>query len=131
MAFKILLTDDEPFMRKSIIRELKGLDVEITEKENGLDALTALLSQDESAEPFNLLITDNEMPELKGLELIEQVKKHGLNIPIILISGTLKEIDVPEGVIFIAKPWSVKDKEGKEHDLLKEQVELFLKEAQK
>jgi len=122
MAFKILLLDDETNVRNAIKRILRGLDIEITEKVNGQEALTALLSQSESAEPFNLLFTDNEMPELKGLELIEQVKKHCLNIPIILMSGTLKEIDVPEGVIFVRKPWK--------QDQIKNLVEEMIAKAQ-
>ena len=130
MAFKILLVDDEDPMRKSITRELRGLEVEIIERKNGREALDELLGKEKPAKIFNLLITDHLMPDLTGLQLIAEVKKHCPTIPIILMSGTLQEKDVPEGVIFIAKPWRVKDKEGKEHNLLKEQVELFLKEAQ-
>ena len=118
MAFKILLVDDEPFMRNSIIRELRGLDMEIIEKENGSEALSEFLDQENLHKPFDLLITDNEMPKLKGLELIDNLQGHFPNLPIILLSGTLNVEDVPERVVFINKPW--------EHNKIKELVEQII-----
>jgi len=118
MAFKILLVDDEFPTRKSIIRELRGLEVQITERENGQEALDELLAKEKSGEVFDLLITDHLMPELKGFELIAQAKIHFPNLPIILLSGTLNEEDVPEGAIFIHKPW--------ENNQIKELVEQII-----
>jgi len=40
---------------------------------------------------FDLLITDNEMPKMSGLELIKQVRSAGMPLRIIMATGTLPE----------------------------------------
>ena len=119
MVFKILLVDDEELVRKSVRRELRSLPVEIIEAADGRQASLHL------QEGFDLLITDNDMPGLTGLQLINLAKEFFPRI--ILYSGRLNDEDAPGGVIFIPKPWFAKDENGNEINLLKRQVEQFLK----
>ncbi|TVR49966.1 MAG: response regulator [Puniceicoccaceae bacterium] len=44
------------------------------------------------AEPFDLLITDLEMPKLSGLDLVRRIRAQSLRQPIILMSGNLPEL---------------------------------------
>ena len=84
----ILVTDDSAIMRMFLVMNLKRmLKVNITEAVNGLDALTKLQNN-----KFDLLLTDMNMPEMNGAELVRWVRT-GLNseMPIIVIT-TMGEI---------------------------------------
>ena len=66
----ILVTDDSAIMRMFLVMNLKRmLKVNITEAVNGLDALAKLKSG-----KFDLLLTDMNMPEMNGAELVRYVR---------------------------------------------------------
>ncbi len=79
----ILVTDDSAIMRMFIVMSLRRmLKVNITEAVNGIDALAKL-----KGGKFDLLLTDMNMPEMNGAELIRYVRL-GMksDIPIIVIT---------------------------------------------
>jgi two-component system, chemotaxis family, chemotaxis protein CheY len=84
----ILVTDDSAIMRMFLVLNLKRmLNVKITEAVNGLDALAKIKSN-----TYDLLLTDMNMPEMNGAELVRWVRT-GLNsdMPIIVIT-TMGEV---------------------------------------
>ena len=86
----ILVTDDSVIMRMFLVMNLKRmLKVNITEAVNGLDALAKMKSN-----KFDLLLTDMNMPEMNGAELVRWVRT-GLNsdMPIVVITtkGEVKD----------------------------------------
>lgn len=108
---KVLLTDDSTIMRMVISMHLKRFTgVQITEALNGVEALAKL-----GQEKFDLLITDINMPEMNGIELVRHVRT-GLNspIPIIIITtkGEVKDRDLGMSLGangYLTKPVNVKD----------------------
>lgn len=66
MADRILVVDDEQIIRESIAFILHGEGYTVSEAVNGREAFEKI-----QAEPFDLVITDLEMPEMKGIELLE------------------------------------------------------------
>ena len=69
---KVLVVEDSPAMREligSLVDELG--DIQVTEAENGLDALHLLPNEN-----FDLILTDINMPNLNGLELIAFIRKN-------------------------------------------------------
>ncbi len=79
----ILVTDDSAIMRMFLVLNLKRMvKVNITEAVNGIDALAKL-----KAGKFDLLLTDINMPEMDGTQLIRHVRL-GLqsDIPIVIIT---------------------------------------------
>ena len=79
----ILVTDDYAIMRMFLVMSLRRmLRVNITEAVNGIDALAKLKNG-----KFDLLLTDMNMPEMNGAELIRYVRM-GMNsdIPIVVIT---------------------------------------------
>ena len=66
---KILLADDEPVTRLLYSRNLKACGYDVVTAENGEEAWKHL-----QTEPFQILISDWEMPVLNGLELCQRVK---------------------------------------------------------
>lgn len=83
--FKILVADDERFIRKGIISMLsKNLTVEVScvEASNGIEAL-----EQSRLETPSLIITDISMPGLNGLDFIAALKEQNVNTPVIILSG--------------------------------------------
>ncbi|MBI3195410.1 MAG: sigma-54-dependent Fis family transcriptional regulator [Ignavibacteriae bacterium] len=68
MADRILVVDDEKIIRESISFILKKEGFAVTEAANGKEAYNKLLT-----ESYDLVITDLEMPEMKGIELLDHV----------------------------------------------------------
>ena len=65
----ILVVDDSPIMRMFLVMNMRRmLRVNITEAVNGQDALTKLMNG-----KFDLLLTDMNMPEMGGAELVRFV----------------------------------------------------------
>ena len=89
----ILVTDDSAIMRMFLVMSLKRmLRVNITEAVNGVDALAKL-----KGGKFDLLLTDMNMPEMNGAELIRCVRigmKSDMPIVIITTMGEIKDREV-------------------------------------
>src|SRR3990172_1130423 len=67
MAESILVVDDEDIIRESLLFILKKEGFEVDEARNGRQAFEQI-----SVKPYDLVITDLEMPEMKGIELIDK-----------------------------------------------------------
>jgi two-component system chemotaxis response regulator CheY len=108
---KILLADDSSIMRMVLVMHLKRFTgAMITEAVNGQEALIKL-----TKEKFDLLLTDINMPEMNGIELLRHVRG-GLksSIPIIIITTKGEVRDRELGMSlgangYITKPVNVKD----------------------
>ncbi|WP_456439799.1 response regulator [Caldithrix abyssi] len=106
---RILFVEDSPTMRRIIANSLKQLGVqEFEEAENGLDALEKLHQA-----PFDLLVTDWNMPEMNGKELVEEVRKlpQFKELPIMMITTRGMEEDVLTAIqvgvnAYIVKPFT-------------------------
>jgi DNA-binding response OmpR family regulator len=79
----ILYVEDDPTLRRLSTLALTRPGYTVQSVEDGVQAWEALHS-----DSFDLLITDNEMPRLTGLELVTKARLEGINLPIILASGS-------------------------------------------
>ena len=84
----ILSVDDNELLRKTMCRLLEKDGHAVTCAEDGQIALEFLT---EDPERFELIITDQNLPKLSGVDLINQLREKGLHTPIILMSGFLSE----------------------------------------
>ncbi len=109
----ILIIDDSESTRRFVRTILEDLSEEIVvhEATTGLEALKVLPKED-----FALIVTDINMPDVNGLELINFVKKTDAfkSIPIIIISTERSEEDVKRGLslgadAYITKPFRPED----------------------
>ena len=82
MPNKILVVDDEKIIRESLSYILKKEGYEVEEAENGKVAHNIL-----SERSFDLVITDLEMPEMKGTELLQEIKKHNIQTATVVITA--------------------------------------------
>lgn len=106
---KILIVDDEEFVRNAIKRVFRKEDYKIAEAVDGQEALQKL-----EEESFDVLITDNDTPNKKGIELIQELKQGNRisknpDLIMILFTGKYRPENLPEDIGFFTKPW--KDEE--------------------
>ena len=106
---RILIVDDVASARRVIKKQLEKLGcTHVVEAESGMAALTAL-----AKEPCSLVVSDWNMPNLGGIELLSNMRKdeNFKNIPFIMITSTAS----PEHIVkaasagvtdFIVKPFS-------------------------
>lgn len=103
----ILVVDDDATHRDIVVRIVVGAGFEVHTARDGEEAWQAL-----TRAKYDLLITDHEMPRLKGLELIERLRAFSDAPPCILISGSLPRAEwiIKETVspgAFLSKPFTM------------------------
>ena len=81
---RILLVDDDIYMRELIAEVLINSGYKVDNADDGADAWKALNDVN-----YDILITDNKMPRVTGLELIKKLRSEDMTLPIILMSGTM------------------------------------------
>ena len=104
---KVLVVEDSPSMRSYVanIIESGADDVEIVEAENGYEALKSLPHH-----KFDAILTDINMPDINGLELVSFLKNHPIykTIPIMVISTESREEDRKRAAALGAEEYLVK-----------------------
>jgi len=95
---KILLVDDSAVARRQLSQALDSISIPYFIATNGLDALNMMKRAAEGGEPFDILVSDIEMPGLDGYELAFEVQNNDkLNtIYIILHTSLSSEISVSQ-----------------------------------
>ncbi|WP_103583645.1 chemotaxis response regulator CheY [Campylobacter concisus] len=119
---KILVVDDSSTMRRIIKNTLQRLGhQEIFEAEHGLEAWN-ILTQNEGIE---VLITDWNMPEMNGLELVKKVRAEQkyVDMPIIMVTtegGKAEVITALKAGVnnYIVKPFTPQVLKEKLEDVL-------------
>ncbi len=116
MSRKVLVVDDDETIRTVLEDYLKALDFEIVHAVDGRQGWEVFQS-----EKPDLVIADIFMPEMTGVELLDQIKASDQKVPVVLISGvplSQAEIRVQQERAdgFLEKPymfWQMKDLIGK------------------
>ena len=106
---KILVVDDEPSMREFLVILLNKNGFGAHAAASGAEALTLLRQHH-----FDLIVSDIRMPDLSGLDLLENVKQQDLSIPVVLITAYASPEDavlaMKNGAYdYITKPFKVDD----------------------
>lgn len=89
--YKLLIAEDDVPSFELLQIYLEDFNVSITHVDNGRDLLEKCKSDD-----FDIVITDNRMPLLNGLEVIEMIREEDKETPFIAISGNIFEEDKQE-----------------------------------
>jgi two-component system, chemotaxis family, chemotaxis protein CheY len=106
---RVLLVEDSPSMRAFVRAALTAAtslgDLEVAEAQSGFDALRLL-----PRGAWDLVITDINMPDINGLELISFIKKNDAHkaTPILIISTASSERDRERGMSLGANAYLVK-----------------------
>jgi CheY-like chemotaxis protein len=79
---RVLVVEDSPTQRKQIQFLLEDAGFEVQTGANGVAALEAIQRQ-----PPDVVVTDLEMPEMNGLQLVEAVRRDHAALPVILMTA--------------------------------------------
>jgi DNA-binding NtrC family response regulator len=82
MSKTILVVDDEKIIRESLSLVLRDEGYTVVEAENGKHAYELILKEN-----FDIVITDLEMPEMKGTELLEKISDLKIQTSVIIITA--------------------------------------------
>lgn len=77
-----LVVDDSAMDRRLAGTLLKRAGLEPIYAENGAAALAAI-----EASPPDIVVTDMQMPEMDGLELVQEIRARGAHVPVILMTA--------------------------------------------
>lgn len=108
---RVLVADDDPQMQLAVKTCLSRKDFDVTVVNNGLSALELL-----ERESFELIISDQQMPQMSGSELLAALQKKGSETPLIMITayGTITQAveAMQNGAAdFLTKPFTAQDLE--------------------
>ena len=105
MSKTIMTVDDSASVRQMVSFTLKGEGYEVIEAEDGKDALSKL-----NGSTVNMIITDLNMPNVDGIELIRTVRANPNYkfIPIIMLTTESQDSKKQEGKAAGATGWIVK-----------------------
>lgn len=117
---KVALIDDEPFIRKLIIRILLDIGIkDIVEADDGEDGLKKVR---QIRRGLSLIICDLEMPRMDGLAFLKALRADtevtNPNIPVLVLTGHSNEDNIYDAVQlgihgFLSKPVSRKALESR------------------
>jgi CheY-like chemotaxis protein len=114
----ILVVEDDAIVRMLIVDVLEELEFKVLEADGGEQALAILRDFNQV---IDLMMTDVGLPIMDGRELANEARGLRPALPILFASGYAENIDVPEGMHLIGKPFSI--------DQLREKVIGILEQA--
>ena len=108
---RILLVDDEKYVRESLYTLLEREGYEVLASSNGADALNIFRL---SVRPIELLVTDYNMPEMSGLELARECSRLSGELKVLYVSGSRPDEELRADLQarqrgFLAKPFRAGD----------------------
>ncbi len=100
MPVRVLIVDDDAPTRSVLIKVLRAEGCDATGTGSGAEALELL-----RAAPYDVLVTDQVMPEMTGFELISASRTLDYPLRRIIISGAQRpEHTLPDDVAWLTKP---------------------------
>ena len=78
----VCVIDDQTMMRDSLATALKAEDHRVHSFENAHDALTDIRQRS-----FDVIITDLRLPGMDGVELLREMRRLGIDVPVVLMTA--------------------------------------------
>lgn len=111
MSIRVLIVEDSPAMRAFVRAALEEGGLDVTEAANGFEALRLL-----PRERFDIVVTDINMPDIHGLELISFIRKSDAlrSTPVVIVSTEGADRDRDRGLAlganaYLTKPFEPED----------------------
>lgn len=106
---RILVVDDEPGIRETLVHLLRALGYDVIEAEGGRAGLARLA---EGA--VDLVLTDLGMPDVNGWDVARAVKARAWRVPVVLVTGWGDDGPAPGAdhslvAAVLSKPFRVQD----------------------
>ena len=86
---RILVVDDDPAIRRLNSEVLTYSGYQVDAAEDGADAWDAL-----QLNSYDLLVTDNDMPDVTGVDLLKKLHAARMALPVIMATGTSPQAEL-------------------------------------
>lgn len=121
LTTRILIIDDMASIRELVKNHLKAMGYKnLMEAEDGDEGLKILIQQNNPGQEIQLVISDWNMPRMKGLDLLKQLRgtQEFADLPFVLLTSESERDQVTEAVLagvsqYVVKPFSGKIFEDK------------------
>ena len=93
-ARRVLVVDDLSVNRLILSEQLSGWGLAVTSASNGTDALRNMVAAAEEGRPFELVVTDFQMPDMDGADLVRRIQNDAQisSVRIIVVSSADRSI---------------------------------------
>ena len=121
-AARVLVVDDDALTLATVSKMLSDQGYEVLPASGPRQALDIIKTQP----PFQLILSDVAMPEMRGTQLVSEVLRLSPQTAGLLMTGDVASAtDVPEGVAILRKPFSTAEVILAVQSRLTESVELY------
>ena len=106
---KVMVVDDEILSLVSLARGLRSKGYQVLTVQSARDALATIASDGSS---IDLIVTDYQMPEMNGVELLRNIRHEKKRIPVIIMTALADQKIMVAAVKagcdgFLAKPFNL------------------------
>ena len=121
---RVMVVDDEELLATMCSTMLRQLDYAVTTFTSSTDALKTFYATPDS---FDIIVTDQRMPDITGAELTYEIHQLRPNIPVVLVTGFSEEVDCESAASFgfsdyLPKPYTKKDLASSLHRIFEETI---------
>jgi two-component system OmpR family response regulator len=104
---KLLVVDDEPFLRDAVAASLRFLGYEVSTAVNGAETLRLVRES-----RFDLVILDVMLPDTDGFVIIRRLRDEGIGVPVIFLTARDTQADKVTGLTiggddYMTKPFGL------------------------
>ena len=109
ICMRILLAEDELSMSKALVAILTKNNYSVDAVYDGEEALSYLMTGD-----YDCAVLDIMMPKMDGLEVLQEIRKKGMTIPVMMLTAKSQIDDKVEGLDLGANDYLTKPFESRE-----------------
>jgi two-component system OmpR family response regulator len=106
---RLLVVDDEPFLRDAVAASLTFLGFQVTTADTGTEALRLARER-----PFDLVVLDVMLPGADGFEVVRRLRRDGSRVPVIFLTAKDTQDDKVAGLTlggddYLTKPFGLEE----------------------
>lgn len=102
-VMKVLVVEDDPFVRDMAVTGLEDAGYKVIEAAHGGQALKLL----ETGIAVDALLTDIRMPEVNGWEVARAYRERFPDLPVLYVTGYAEQMQPVPGGIVLTKPYKL------------------------
>ena len=106
---RLLMVDDEPFLREAVATSLRFMGYEVTTAPGGDEALRLA-----RACHFDLIMLDVTLPDTDGFEVLRRLRRDGSQVPVLFLTARDSAADRATGLAlgtdYVTKPFGLADR---------------------
>lgn len=108
-GLRVLLVEDNHDNEQIFLHMLKPYGVRLTVTKDGAEGLAAVLEQEKTSSPYDLILMDMQMPVMDGFSATRSIRQHNVDTPIVALTAYAMDSDAQRCLEagcsgFLAKP---------------------------